>query len=114
MNNPGIKYDKIHIIIVAITNPHAIAIIALENFISNNDAIRDPVHAPVPGRGIPTNNSNPINSYFCIFSLLPIDFFSNFSTIGLNNLVFFRQLKIGVIIHSLILCFCVKTPRWHA
>ena len=27
--------------------------------ISSTDAINDPVHAPVPGSGIPTNNTNP-------------------------------------------------------
>ena len=29
-------------------------------------------HAPVPGRGIPTNSSNPKNSYRLIWSLLPM------------------------------------------
>ena len=34
--------------------------------ISKTDAIRDPVHAPVPGSGIPTNNTTPKYPYFSI------------------------------------------------
>ena len=40
--------------------------IASEDFLismPSRDAIRAPVHAPVPGRGIPTNNTSPQNSY---------------------------------------------------
>ena len=41
--------------------------IASEDFlisISSKEAIREPVHAPVPGSGIPTNSVSPQNSYF--------------------------------------------------
>ena len=52
------------IMTVAIIMPQKIA---REDFlisISRRDAIRDPVHAPVPGSGIPTNSISPQNSYF--------------------------------------------------
>ena len=60
-------------ITVAIISPQKIAI---EDFListSRRDAIRDPVHAPVPGRGIPTNSSNPKNSYRLIWSVFHLN-----------------------------------------
>ena len=39
---------------------------AFLNFIPKSAAISEPVHAPVPGSGIPTNNTRPQNSYFSI------------------------------------------------
>ena len=36
---------------------------------SSNDAISDPLHIPLPGIGIPTKKSSPINSYFFTIAL---------------------------------------------
>ena len=49
---------------LAIITPSIIASIAFFLFIPKTDAINAPVHAPVPGRGIPTNIINAINSLF--------------------------------------------------
>lgn len=62
----GIPYEIIDIIIVASINPHIIAGNDFLNFISRREAIKEPVHAPVPGSGIPTNRTKPRNSYFLI------------------------------------------------
>ena len=70
---------------------------AFLNFIPRSAAIRDPVHAPVPGRGIPTNNTSPQNSYFSIWSFCRIALDSSLSTSGLNVFVPFIQLNTGVI-----------------
>ena len=48
--------DNIIIIILAINIPIIAAINAFFLSISRTDAIKHPVHAPVPGNGIPTNN----------------------------------------------------------
>ena len=74
--------------------------IASEDFLMstfNKDAIKAPVHAPVPGSGIPTNNNNPRNSNFLIVSLFPIALFSSFSTRPRKSFVFFINLKICTI-----------------
>ena len=55
------------------------------------EATRLPLHAPVPGRGIPTNNVNAKKPYFLYFS----DFTCNFSSYLVKNepkvFVFFNQ-----------------------
>ena len=61
---------------------------------SNKEATKEPVHAPVPGSGIPTNKTSPQNSYRFIWSLFPIALLSSFSISGQNNFVFFNHLKI--------------------
>ena len=43
----------------AIKTPNIAAIADFFLFIPNNDAKKHPVQAPVPGKGIPTNNNNP-------------------------------------------------------
>ena len=65
--------------------------------IPSRAAINAPVQAPVPGSGIPTNATNPQNSYFSILALWLIAFFSSFSTTGFNLFVPFIQSKIFVI-----------------
>ena len=52
-------YDTIIIIILAIIIPHSTQKNDFFLSISSNDAIRHPVHAPVPGNGTPTNRNNP-------------------------------------------------------
>ena len=51
--------------------------------ISSTDAINDPVHAPVPGSGIPTNNTNPKYPNFSICPFLFSTFLSSQSAIFL-------------------------------
>ena len=70
---------------------------AFLNLISSKEAIKDPVQAPVPGNGMPTKRSRPINSYFFIVSLFPIDFCSSRSIFGFSHRVRFSRSKIGVI-----------------
>ena len=64
---------------------------------SNKEAIREPVHAPVPGSGIPTNSNRKINSPFST----PLDFFaalsSNLYTKFFKILCFFINSKIFLI-----------------
>ena len=82
---------------VAIIMPQKIA---REDFlisISRRDAISDPVHAPVPGSGIPTNSISPQNSYFFTWSLFLIALSSNFITSPRKSFVFFKTLKICLI-----------------
>ena len=64
---------------------------------SNKEATKEPVHAPVPGSGIPTNKTSPQNSYRFIWSLFPIALLSSFSISGQNSFVFFNHLKICLI-----------------
>ena len=46
-------------------------------------AINEPVHAPVPGRGMPTNRSNPQKDALRIFSLfLPVAFYTYSGVLG--------------------------------
>ena len=54
---------------VAISTPRRIGTIAFFQSISRIVAIKDPVHAPVPGRGIPTNSKSPQNSPYFIPTL---------------------------------------------
>lgn len=91
---PSNPYDTILIITDARKIPRRIARDDFLISISRSDAISAPVHAPVPGSGIPTNNTSPQNSYFSILSLFPIALRSSHSIIGRNNLVFFIHLKI--------------------
>ena len=58
--------DRSIIIILAIKIPIIVAIKAFFLFISNTEAIKHPVHAPVPGNGIPTKSTRPQNPYFSI------------------------------------------------
>ena len=84
-------------ITVAIIRPQKIAI---EDFListSRRDAISEPVHAPVPGSGIPTNSKSPRNSYLLIWSLLPIARFSIFIISPPKIYVFLSHLKICLI-----------------
>lgn len=64
---------------------------------SNKEAIREPVHAPVPGSGIPTNSNRKINSPFST----PLDFFAALSSNLYTNffimLCFFINSKIFLI-----------------
>ena len=61
-----IPIDRIDIIIPAITTPIAAAKKDFFLSIFNMAAIKHPVHAPVPGSGIPTNKTKPQNPYFSI------------------------------------------------
>ena len=70
---------------------------AFLNFMPSSAASREPVHAPVPGSGIPTNNTSPQNSYFSTCSRLLKARASIFSTMGRKVFVCLSQLKIGVI-----------------
>ncbi len=70
---------------------------AFLNRIPKSAAISAPVHAPVPGSGIPTKIRSPQNSYFSMLALLLMAFVSSFSTMGLNFFVPFIQSKILVI-----------------
>lgn len=64
---PLIKPKDISIIIIlAITTPIKAAKKDFFLSISKTEAIKHPVHAPVPGNGIPTNNTKPQNPYFSI------------------------------------------------
>ena len=81
----------------ASNTPQMIAGNALRNFTPTREAISAPVHAPVPGSGIPTNSKSPQNSYFSIWSLFFIALASIRSTKGFKCFVPFIQLKIGVI-----------------
>lgn len=81
--------------------PKTIARNAFFQSMSSSDAISAPVHAPVPGSGIPTKSTSPKNSYFSILSLLLIAFSSSFSTKGRNNFVFLSHLNIGLINHKM-------------
>ena len=51
-----------HIITVAMQIPMMTAGNAFLNFTPRSAAMSEPVHAPVPGSGIPTNNTSPQNS----------------------------------------------------
>ena len=51
-------------IVVASKSPKKIAGTAFFSFTSSRQAIKAPVQAPVPGRGIPTKSTRPKNSYF--------------------------------------------------
>ena len=86
-----------HIITVAMQIPMMTAGNAFLNFTPRSAAMSEPVHAPVPGSGIPTNNTSPQNSYFSIWSFFFIAFASSLSTSGFKCFVPFIQLKIGVI-----------------
>ena len=79
---------------LAIKSPHRIA---MEDFListSRRDAIKAPVQAPVPGRGIPTNNSSPRNSYFLLWARFHMARSSSFRIKPLYVFVFFIHLKI--------------------
>ena len=74
--------------------------IAMDAFLISNskrDAIKAPVQAPVPGKGIPTNRIKKINSPFDS----PVDFLaalsSNFNTSPFKILCFFISAKIFLI-----------------
>ena len=77
--------------------PSKIALKAFLISISISDATSAPVHAPVPGSGMPTNKTSPQNSYFSIWSRFFIALFSIFSTSGRNNFVFFIAVNIFLI-----------------
>jgi len=66
------------------------------NFIFIRDAAKAPVHAPVPGRGIPTNMISPIFLYFSIWDILLLPFSSSLST-SLTSFVLRIQSKIFLI-----------------
>ena len=65
-----------HIIAEAMQIPSKIAGTDFLSLILLKTAISEPVHAPVHGRGIPTNSIRNINSPFSILSLLFNDLFS--------------------------------------
>lgn len=69
--------------------------IASEDFlisISSKEAIREPVHAPVPGSGIPTNSVSPQNSYFLPDHFFPLPVFQ-FLDQSPENLCLFHHLE---------------------
>ena len=53
----------------AMHTPTTIAAKAFFQSMPRRDATRAPVHAPVPGSGIPTKSTSPQNSYLLIRSL---------------------------------------------
>nr|AIF26451.1 hypothetical protein [uncultured bacterium fosmid pJB23D10] len=107
MNIPSRPYDSIDTIIVAITIPTSSAAIAFLISISSKAAMSEPIHAPVPGIGIPTNNTSPRNSPFESAELFFIALASSFSIslwksfvfpIHLNIFLMKRRIKgIGII-----------------
>ena len=60
---------------VAIMIPKRIAGKDLRIFIWRRDATREPVQAPVPGRGIPTKSTSPQKPYFSTCPLCLSAFF---------------------------------------
>ena len=64
-----IPYDRIDIIINASIMPRTIARNDFFASISNTDDISAPVHAPVPGNGMPTNSTSPKKPYLSILTL---------------------------------------------
>ena len=61
---------------------------------SNTEATKLPVHAPVPGRGIPTNSVNPQKPYFSILGL------------------FFSAFFIKALAQPFILCFAIQCKNF--
>ena len=82
---------------VAITMPINIAANAVLKRTLKSAAIKEPVQAPVPGRGIPTKSTSPQNPYFSIWSFLLIALFSSHKAIGRNTFTSFIQSSIFLI-----------------
>ena len=66
------------IIPAAISTPRNMHGAASLSFMSSSAAMSAPVHAPVPGSGMPTNSSSAIGPYFLTFSPFRCAFFSIF------------------------------------
>ena len=66
---------------------------AFLNFMPSSAASREPVHAPVPGSGIPTNSTRPQNSLF--FYLLTLTQSTGFHLLnhGTEGLRLFEPVK---------------------
>ena len=73
----------------AVSTPSSIIGKAFFSLSPRSADIREPVHAPVPGRGIATRMNSPSISYFSITSILFSARFSSFSAIPARNLLFF-------------------------
>ena len=76
---------------VAINRPSRMAGTALRFLMPSRAAMRDPVQAPVPGSGTPTNSTSPQNSNCLILSLFFSALFSRRSTMGRKVFVRLRR-----------------------
>ena len=79
---------------LASITPRKIAINDFFLFNPSSTASPEPVQAPVPGNGMPTNNKRPRYPYFSICSLLESNLFSNLSTKLPVILNFLKKLNI--------------------
>lgn len=91
------KRERVVTIIPAINTPRKIAV---NDFLYSRpriDAIKEPVHAPVPAKGIATNITSPKNSYFSTIFPFFLRLFSNrvyiFFTKFIFKLSFFIKFK---------------------
>lgn len=99
---PIIPYDTIDIIINASIIPINIASADFFMSILKTDDTRAPVQAPVPGRGMPTNNTNPQKPYLSILDLfLCARFLKNFTSFfvgshfSIKSKILFKNSKIN-------------------
>ena len=79
-------------ITVAMIIPMSMAPMALPNFMWRRAATREPVHAPVPGSGMPTKRTRPQNPNFSICPLFLSAFCriqtANFPSPGMRSMTF--------------------------
>ena len=86
--------EKTVIIAVAINTPRMEARTVFFFSICSMDAITQPVQAPVPGSGIPMNNTSPQKSYFSILALCLSTLLSTKFATEFKNLIFERLINL--------------------